>query len=64
MINGNSNQSSMSEKLLMLEPLTEIFTSNQQGVELISLSIRFKLISISQSIKILRAASNPAICLD
>jgi hypothetical protein len=48
----------------MLEPLTEIFTSNQQGVELISLSIRFKLISISQSIKILRAASNPAICLD
>ncbi|WP_413172929.1 nucleotide exchange factor GrpE [Anabaena azotica] len=38
-INGNSTQSSMSEKLLISEPLTEIFTSNQQGVELIRRSL-------------------------
>jgi molecular chaperone GrpE len=38
-INGNSTQSSEPEKLLISEPLTEIFTSNQQGVELIRRSL-------------------------
>jgi molecular chaperone GrpE len=38
-INGNSTESSMPEKSLMPESLTEIFTSNQQGVELIRRSL-------------------------
>ncbi|MDB9316969.1 nucleotide exchange factor GrpE [Nodularia spumigena] len=38
-INGNSTQSSMPEKLPISESLTEILTSNQQGVELIRRSL-------------------------
>ncbi|MEA5552101.1 nucleotide exchange factor GrpE [Anabaena cylindrica UHCC 0172] len=38
-INGNSTQSSEPEKLPISESLTEIFTSNQQGVELIRRSL-------------------------
>ncbi|MCC5627390.1 nucleotide exchange factor GrpE [Nostoc sphaeroides] len=38
-INGNSTQSDRSEKLPMPELLTEILTSNQQGVELIRRSL-------------------------
>jgi molecular chaperone GrpE len=38
-INGNYTQASEPEKLPMSESLTEIFTSNQQGVELIRRSL-------------------------